>query len=141
MKWPAPAVLLLPLGLCACQDTQARQQNAALTEQVTQLQSRVTGLEARLQKLEAAQPHAPSVAEAGNVTTRAAAQNCAVELARTLESFRQASLEHHYPTRQELELPDACSDQRVAWQTLSATQYAFTVNSASGQVLAQQSGP
>ena len=132
MKWPA-LLLLLPL-LCACQDQQARQQNAALTQ-------RVAALEAQVKALQAAQAHAPSVTEAGDVTVRAAAQNCALGLSRALEEYRQNSEESRYPTQAEVTLPQACDDEQVSWQTLEAQSYSFNVLGPDGKVLAQQSGP
>ncbi|GAA5502848.1 hypothetical protein Dxin01_02595 [Deinococcus xinjiangensis] len=132
MKWPAAC--LLPMMLCACQDTAAREQNAALAQ-------RVAALEAKVQALEAAQPHAPTIAQAANATALAAAQNCAVELSRTLETYKQSSTDHRYPAQNQLDMPDACTAQNVQWQSLKAKAYAFSVNTQDGQELASGSGP
>ncbi len=137
MKWPAPlllAPLVLPLVLCACQDNQARQQNAELSR-------RVAALEQQVKALQEAQAHAPTVAEAGDTTIRAAAQNCALGLARTLEEYRQNSEEDRYPATDDLELPQSCDGQKVKWKALKPQSYSFSVLSDSGQELAQQSGP
>lgn len=126
--------MILPALLCACQDQEARRQN-------TELLQRVNALEKRVQALEGAQAHAPTVAEADNATARAAAQNCAIELARSLETFKQNSLEHRYPAQSALTMPAPCLGQNVAWQELSPKAYQFTVNTDDGQVLAEQSRP
>lgn len=132
---------LLPLALClaltACHDQQARQQNADLTR-------RVAALEAEVKALKAAQANAinaPTVLEVGSATTRAAAQNCAFDLARNLEDYHQSSLQNRYPTRTELTLPDSCTDQYVKWEKLTASAYAFSVQNAAGEEMARQSGP
>lgn len=129
-----PALLSLSVLLCACQDQEARRQNAELS-------AKVAALEQKVAALEQAQAHAPTVTEADNATTRAAAQNCAIELSRTLETFKQNSLDHRYPSHQALEMPDSCSHQNVHWQNLSGRAYAFTVNTDDGQELARQTGP
>lgn len=136
MKWPAALLmsLTLPLSLCACQDNTARQENAALAQ-------RVAALEAKIKALEAAQPHVPTVTQADNATARAVAQNCAFELSRTLETFKQSSTDHRYPARNQLDLPDACNDQNVQWKSLSAKAYAFSVTTQDGQALAEGTGP
>lgn len=132
---PRAALLLaLPALLCACQDNQARQQNA-------QLAQRVAALEAEVKALQAARPNALTVNTVTDVTVQAAAQNCAVELARTLEQYRQDSLEHRYPTRTEMEFPDACKNQNVDWQKLSHQAYDFRVLGRDGKPLAEQAGP
>lgn len=132
---PRAALLLaLPALLCACQDNQARQQNA-------QLAQRVAALEAEVKALQAARPNALTVNTVTDVTVQASAQNCAVELARTLEQYRQDSLEHRYPTRTEMEFPDACKNQNVDWQKLSHQAYDFRVLGRDGKPLAEQAGP
>lgn len=130
----AAALPLLAL-LCACQDQQARTQNA-------ELERRVTALEARVQRLEGRGAEAgPSPAGAAAVTARASAQNCAAELSRALEGFRRVSLEQRYPTERELNLPPACAGERLSWEKRTAQAYAFTVRGTGGEVLARQSGP
>lgn len=132
---PRAALLLaLPALLCACQDNQARQQNA-------QLAQRVAALEAEVKALQAARPNALTVNTVTDVTVQASAQNCAVELARTLEQYKQYSLEHRYPTRTEMEFPDACKNQNVDWQKLSHQAYDFRVLGRDGKPLAEQAGP
>ncbi|MDO4245735.1 MAG: hypothetical protein Q4C89_06915, partial [Deinococcus sp.] len=78
--------VLLPLLLTACQDSAARQQNAELSR-------RVTALEAEVRALKREQATNVPPADASEVTTRAAAQNCATQLSRTLEDYRRSSLE------------------------------------------------
>lgn len=138
MKLPAPT-LLLPLLLCvalltACQDQQARTQNQ-------ELQKRVAALEAEVQALKAAQASAPQPEDSAAFEAKAAAQNCANDLARTLETFRELSIDHRYPTPAQLETPDSCAGQRVNWLKLEAQAYTFAVSDTAGQELARQSGP
>ncbi len=130
-----PLVLLLLLSACRPPqpDPQAAQQIAALS-------ARIGTLETEVAKLKAGQRDS-GVTNADDVTVRAAAQNCAIALARALELFRQGSLESRYPTASQVELPDACEGQRVGWQKLEAQGYTFAVTNGDGQVLAQQSGP
>ncbi|WP_075831127.1 hypothetical protein [Deinococcus marmoris] len=131
-------LLLAPLLLLsACRppppDPQAAQQIAALS-------ARIGTLETEVAELRAGQRDS-GVANADDVTARAAAQNCAIALARALELFRQGSVGSRYPTPSQVDLPDACEGQRVGWQKLEAQQYTFAVTNGDGQVLAQQSGP
>ncbi|RJF72872.1 hypothetical protein D3875_16295 [Deinococcus cavernae] len=130
----AALLLFLPALLSACQDQQARQQNAELGR-------RVAALEAEVKALRAERPHTLTVDAVTTVTVRAAAQNCALELARTLEQYRQDSLEHRYPSRTEMEFPDACKNQNVNWQNLSHQAYDFQVLGQDGKPLAKQAGP
>ncbi|CAM3325183.1 Lipoprotein [Deinococcus saxicola] len=136
MKAGLPVLISLLL-LSACRppqpDPQAAQQTAALS-------ARIGRLETEMAELKAGQRDG-GLARADDVTARAAAQNCAVALARALESFRQSSLGNRYPTPSQVELPDACQGQHVGWQKLEAQQYTFAVTNGDGQVLAQQSGP
>lgn len=125
---------MLALTLCACQDTGARRENAALTERVTKLEAQVVALKAQ-------QAHALTVTQATQATTQAAAQNCAVELSRTLETYRQNSLEHRYPTPAEFMPPDACTDLDLSWQRREPRRYALSILGADGEVLARQDGP
>ena len=73
-------LLLCSVQLCGCQDREARAQNAAL-------QARVTELEAQVRAMQGEQATALP-ADAQSVTERAAGQNCANALTRTLEVFR-----------------------------------------------------
>lgn len=134
MSSRAALLLALPALLCACQDTQARQQNA-------QLEKRVAALEAEVKALKEAKPNAFTVSAVTNVAVQAAAQSCAVELARTLELYRQDSLQHRYPGRTEMEFPEACKNQNVKWQELKNQAYHFQVLGGDGQLLAEQKGP
>ncbi len=123
-------LLLVPL-LGGCQDREARAQNAELTR-------RVEALERQLSAAQAARP-AGVPADAARVTTNAAAQNCANNLTRELETFRQNSLDRAYPTAAQLDLPDACVDHRVNWIARSAGAYTFSVTDPTGRELARQS--
>lgn len=132
-RWPA---LLLPLLLSACQDREARAQNAELARRVTALETEVQTL-----KKEQASSGLTPPADAAAVTARAAAQNCATQLARTLEDYRRGSLEGRYPEAADMALPPPCQNQTVRWQTRTAQAYAFSVVDAAGKVLAQGQGP
>ncbi|WP_226342413.1 hypothetical protein [Deinococcus sp. AJ005] len=127
--------LLLLLG--ACRPPQPDPQAAP---QIAALSARIGTLETEVAELKAGQRDS-NLANSDDVTARAAAQNCAIALARALELFRQGSLESRYPTPSQVDLPDACEDQRVGWQKLEAQQYTFAVTNGDGQVLAQQSEP
>ncbi|GGR62019.1 hypothetical protein GCM10008959_25090 [Deinococcus seoulensis] len=129
MKRPALILLLLPL-LSGCQDREARAQNADLTR-------RVEALERQLNAVQTVQQKDP-LTDAGRVTTQAAAQNCANSLTRELETFRQNSIDRAYPTPAQLDLPDACVDQRVNWLRQDTAQYTFTVTDRQGRELARQ---
>ncbi|GAA5437973.1 hypothetical protein [Deinococcus aquaticus] len=129
MKRPALILILLPL-LSACQDREARAQNADLTR-------RVEALERQLNAVQTVQQKDP-LTDAGRVTTQAAAQNCANSLTRELETFRQNSIDRLYPTPAQLELPGACVDQRVNWLRQDTAQYTFTVTDRQGRELARQ---
>ncbi|WP_309570666.1 hypothetical protein [Deinococcus sp.] len=120
---------LLPL-LSGCQDTQARAQNGALTH-------RVAALEAQVRALKAAQVQD---APPAGFEARVSAQNCANDLARALEIYRENSIDQRYPTAAQLALPDTCTGQRVNWAALSARAFTFTVTDGGGQELARQSG-
>ena len=130
----AALLLALPALLCACQDTQARQQNA-------QLEKRIAALEAEVKALKSEKPNGFTVNAVTDVAVQAAAQNCAVELARTMELYRQDSLEHRYPTRTEMETPEACKNQNVKWQELKNQSFHFQVLGQNGKTLAEQRGP
>ena len=121
MKRACPLLLLLPLVLSACQDREARAQNAELSRRVAALERGVTAL-----KLKVEAGPVPD-ADAQSVTMQAAAQNCANDLTRALELYRQDSIERRYPTRAELTLPDACAEQRVRWEKLEPQAYTFTL--------------
>lgn len=118
--------------MSACQDREARAQNAELSRRVAALEREFTALTLQLK----AGP-VPD-ADAQSVTIQAAAQNCANDLTRALELYRQDSLERCYPTRAELTLPDACAEQRVRWVQLEPQAYTFTLLGAAGQELARQ---
>mgnify|MGYP007053956159 FL=1 len=133
MKRACPLLLLLPLVLSACQDREARAQNAELSRRVAALERGVTAL-----KLKVEAGPVPDV-DAQSVTMQAAAQNCANDLTRALELYRQDSIERRYPTRAELTLPDACAEQRVRWEKLEPQAYTFTLLGAAGQELTRQS--
>ncbi|AIZ44513.1 hypothetical protein QR90_04495 [Deinococcus radiopugnans] len=131
-------LLLLPvLLLSGCQspgpDPEVERQLAALSARIDALETEVASLQTG--------PQITGTVNAGDVTARAAAQNCAVALARTLELFRQSSVGHRYPAASQVVLPDACEGQRVGWKRLEAQQYSFAVTNRDGEVLAQQSGP
>ncbi|MFC4638964.1 hypothetical protein [Deinococcus hohokamensis] len=132
MTRPALLTLLLAL-LTGCQDQEARAQNEALTRRVAALEAQVRRLEG--QQVRSATP------DPGAVTLRAAAQNCANDLTRTLETFRESSIDRRYPPASQLVLPDACTEQHVNWQELEAQTYTFTVTDENGQELARASGP
>ncbi|UBV42679.1 hypothetical protein LAJ19_00065 [Deinococcus taeanensis] len=119
-------LLCLPL-LSACQDPQARRDTAAL-------QARVATLETQLRTMQAAPP-----SDARTVTASAAAQNCANSLTRSLETFRQNSLDDRYPTPAELQLPTECVDLHVNWVQRSNRAYTFTVADERNRELARQS--
>ena len=121
---------LLPL-LSACQDQTARQQNAALTRRVEALEAEVGALRGQ----------SSSPADASGVTTRAAAQNCALQLSRQLEEYRRGSLSGEYPPRAGLRLPAACEGWQVRWNKLSAQAYSFAVLGGDGAELATGAGP
>ncbi|WP_371810011.1 hypothetical protein [Deinococcus sp. JMULE3] len=125
-------LLLCSVLLCGCQDREARAQNAAL-------QARVTELEAQVKALQGEQETALP-ADAQSVTVRAAGQTCANALTRTLEVFRQDSLDDRYPSAAQTQLPAECVDLRVNWVARSERAYTFTVTDASGRELARQSG-
>nr|WP_255639514.1 hypothetical protein [Deinococcus betulae] len=131
VKWPALFVVL-PALLCACQDQEARAQNAAL-------QARVEALETQVRALQDTEVTALP-ADVGKVTAQAAAQNCANSLTRELETFRQNGLDRRYPTAAQLALPPACTDQRVNWVARGAQEYTFTITDSGGLELARQSG-
>lgn len=130
-------LFLLPLLLCGCRSPEPE---SALVRQVTALEARIAALEGEVADLKAGPP-VTGAADAGDVTARAAAQNCAIAVSRTLELFRQSSLGKRYPGPAQITLPDACEGQRVGWNTLEAQRYAFTVSGGDGVVLARQSGP
>ena len=132
------AWLLLPLLLTACQDREARAQNAELTRRVAALEAEVQALRAK-GTASAGAPTPPN--DAAAVTARAAAQNCATQLARTLEDYRRGSLEGRYPGAAEVSLPPPCRNQTVRWQARTAQAYAFSVVGKDGQVLAGGEGP
>ncbi|GHF59683.1 type II secretory pathway pseudopilin PulG [Deinococcus metalli] len=123
--------LLLMPALGACQDTQARVQNEALTR-------RVAALEAQVQVLKAAQARASTP---DGLEAQLSAQNCANDLTRALETYRENSIDGRYPTPAELDLPDTCTGQRVNWQALTAHAYTFSISGDGGRELARQSGP
>ncbi|MFD1732370.1 hypothetical protein ACFSC4_16830 [Deinococcus malanensis] len=75
------------------------------------------------------------------MTLRAAAQNCANDLTRTLETYREGSIDRRYPAAPELVLPDACMEQRVNWVALEAQTYTFTITGDEGQELARATAP
>lgn len=76
MKSARPLLFLLLTGLlCGCQDREARAENARLA-------ARVTALERQVKMLAAAQ-------KTDGIVEQAAAQNCADDLARFLETLRQ----------------------------------------------------
>ncbi|MGX9687992.1 hypothetical protein ACTQ9L_12735 [Deinococcus wulumuqiensis] len=129
--------LLLPLLLTACQDREARAQNAELSRRVAALEAEVQAL----RKDRASPPALTPPADAAAVTARAAARNCATQLARTLEDYRRGSLEGRYPGAAEVSLPPPCQNQTVRWQTRTAQAYAFSVVGEDGQVLAGGEGP
>ncbi|WP_291430920.1 hypothetical protein [Deinococcus sp.] len=125
-----PVALILILLLTACQDREARAQNADLTR-------RVETLERQLNAVQTVQQKDP-LTDAGRVTTRAAAQNCANSLTRELETFRQNSIDRLYPTAAQLDLPGACVDLRVNWLRQDTARYTFTVTDGQGRELARQ---
>lgn len=127
-------LLLAPL-LSSCQDQQARAQNEALARRVAALEVQVRKLQNREQILPTASPNARAV------TLRAAAQNCANDLTRTLETYREGSIDRRYPAAAELVLPDACMEQQVNWAALDAQSYTFTITGNGGQELARASSP
>ncbi|UQN05101.1 hypothetical protein [Deinococcus sp. QL22] len=128
------AVVLLSVGLVGCQDRQARSENARLA-------ARLSALEQQVKALRQAQAKAPAASTPEGFMARAAAQNCANDLARTLETFRRDSIDGIYPTPARLMLPDSCIDQRVQWIRLTAQAYAFALTDEDGGVLARGSGP
>ncbi len=130
-------LLLLPiLLLSGCQSPQP---DPEVARQIADLSARIDALEGEVSELKAGRPDS-STPSAGDVTARAAAQNCAIALARALELFRQSSLGNRYPGPSQVVLPDACEGQRVGWKKLEAGQYTFAITNRDGEVLAQQSG-
>lgn len=130
---------LLLLLLPACQHQAAQpgaSQNGA--SQNAALEARVQALEAEVKALKAAQSGGFTLNSARQVARDAAAQHCAVELARSLEQYRQDSLQGRYPQRAEVNVPDACMSQRVVWRQLTPHAYRFEVHDASGKALASQ---
>lgn len=126
--WPLLLVLLT-----ACQDGVARRENADLNR-------RVTALEAEVQTLKAQAQQAPA-ADAVAVTTRASAQNCALQLSRFLEGYRSSSPDDSYPTdTAEVVQPAACQGHRLKWRGLKADAYNFAVLGEGEQVLAEAQG-
>ncbi|MFC3833817.1 MULTISPECIES: hypothetical protein [Deinococcus] len=125
---PLLLLALLPL-LSACQDTQARAENEALTR-------RVAALETQVQALKAAQVEVA----APDLEAQLSAQNCANDLTRALETYRENSIDGRYPAPAQLDLPETCGSQRVNWLRLDAAHYTFTVTGDRGQELARQSG-
>ncbi len=123
-------LLLVPL-LGGCQDREARAQNAELTR-------RVEALERQLSAAQADRP-AGITADADRVVSEAAAQNCANNLTRELETFRQNSSDRIYPRPAQLALPDACIDHRVNWITRTDQAYTFSVTDTAGRELVRQS--
>ncbi|MEW6420280.1 MAG: hypothetical protein AB1511_00945 [Deinococcota bacterium] len=117
--------LLLAGLLSSCQDREARAENARLA-------ARVTALEQQVKVLVAAR-------ETDGVVEQAAAQNCADDLARFLETLRQD--DGHYPGMRLVRLPDSCIDLRVEWHVLRPDAYAFDVTDPGGRILVQQHGP
>ncbi|WP_229780783.1 hypothetical protein [Deinococcus malanensis] len=128
------ALVLTPV-LSGCQDQEARAQNEALTRRVAALEAQVRILRDREQAPPA------SAQDARTVTLRAAAQNCANDLTRTLETYREGSIDRRYPAAPELVLPDACMEQRVNWVALEAQTYTFTITGDEGQELARATAP
>lgn len=127
-------VVLLSLGLVGCQDRQARSENV-------RLEARIVALEQQMKTLKQAQAEAPAASAPDDFMARAAAQNCANDLSRTLETYRRDSIDDSYPTPARLTLPDSCIDQRVQWLRLTAQTYAFALTDEDGGVLARGSGP
>jgi outer membrane murein-binding lipoprotein Lpp len=131
-------LLLLPvLLLSGCQSPRP---DPEVAQQIAELGARIDALEGEVAELRAG-PRVTGPVNAGDVTARAAAQNCAVALARTLELFRQNSVGNRYPEPSQVVLPDACEGQHVGWKKLEGQQYTFAVTSRDGEMLAQQSGP
>lgn len=124
----AALLCLLSGALCGCQDREARAENARLA-------ARVAALEAEVETLTAEQPGA----DGDTVVMRAAAQHCANDLTRVLETLRQA--DGRYPAEAQLSLPEACLDLRISWRVLRPDAYRFGVSDARGRVLAVQSSP
>ncbi|WP_245556513.1 hypothetical protein [Deinococcus aquatilis] len=127
-------VLVLSLLLMGCQDRQARSDNARLAARVLMLEQQVT-------QLRQAQTEASAVGAPDGFMERAAAQNCANDLSRTLETFRQDSIDGVYPTPARLNLPDSCVGQKIQWVRLTEKAYAFALVDESGAELTQGSGP
>ena len=123
-----PLLCLFPV-LTACQDGQVRAHNAELNR-------RVAALEAQVQALETAQARAdvPAPSEA-----QLSAQNCANDLTRALETYRENSIDRRYPAPAQLEVPVTCGAQRINWVSLSARSYVFTIGDPAGRPLARQS--
>ncbi|EYB68447.1 hypothetical protein DEIPH_ctg023orf0036 [Deinococcus phoenicis] len=126
-------LLLLPGLLCGCQDREARAENARLAARVTALEAQIGALAAQ------ARTERRTRADADSVVRQAAAQNCANDLARFLESLRQDV--GTYPAMRLVTLPDSCVDLRVNWRTLKPEAYAFDVLDKGGEVLATGRGP
>ena len=125
---------VLSLALVGCQDRQARSENA-------RLEARISALEQQVKALRQAQAEAPAASAPDGFMARAAAQNCANDLSRTLETYRRDSIDDIYPIPARLMLPDSCIDQRVQWIRLTAQAYAFALTDEGGGVLARGSGP
>jgi len=125
---------MLSLVLMGCQDKQARSDNARLA-------ARVAMLEQEVNQLRQTRSEATAVGAPAEFMERAAAQNCANDLSRSLETFRQDSIDGVYPTPARLNLPESCVGQKIQWVRLTDKAYAFALVDESGAELAQGSGP
>jgi hypothetical protein len=128
------ALILLSLGLVGCQDRQARSDNA-------RLEARISALEQQVNTLKQAQAEAPAPSAPNGFMARAAAQNCANDLSRALETYRQDSIDGVYPTPARLTVPESCVGQKIEWVRLTGKAYAFALVDEGGAELARASGP
>ncbi len=125
----------ISLLLCSCQDQQARAENAALERRIVALETAVKTLANSQSKTDNAD------LVANNVANQAEVQNCVTALTRSLEVFKQHSINARYPSKEQLDFPDVCISQKVSWLKLTPTQFTFVISSKTGQELARQSQP
>lgn len=125
--------LLLPLLLTACQTPQQRQETAQLQERVDKLEKQVAALQGQVDTLRSRS----LTVNASSATQAAAADACALDVARDQQSYLDAN--GHYATSDsQLPPPGSCSDLSLKWLKRAAQGYHFQVLDAGGQVLSQR---
>lgn len=125
--------LLLTLLLTACQTPQQRQQAAETQARLSKLEAQVANLQKEVDNLRSRS----LTVNAPDLTQAAAADACALDLSRDLESYQEAN--DHYPTTDEqLPPPGSCSDLKLKWVKRTEKAYAFQILDAGGQVLSER---